>query len=149
MNLLDELTIGPLAAELTPLIAAGDDSAIYAVLHRKDIAVDGVVTAHDIQQYLMLCDLLLPIEESTATACKTATRALELFPEFRTSIPEVKAKLISVLDNLVAETLIPDFTEVHKATILTMSQTFISRAEQIGINPSENDIAVARLEITQ
>ena len=54
MSLLDELTTGPLAAELAPLIAAGDDGAIYAALHRKDIVADGSVTAHDIQQYLMI-----------------------------------------------------------------------------------------------
>lgn len=143
MSLLDELTTGPLAAELAPLIAAGDDGAIYAALHRKDIVTDGSVTAHDIQQYLMLCDLLIPIEESTAASCKTATRALSLFPVFRTNIPEVKAKLISVLDGLVAETLIPDFTETHKATILAMAQTTVSRAEQIGVNPTIQDIAQA------
>ena len=141
VDLHTELTTGPLAAELAPYITNGDDGAIYNILHRRDIIVDGSITAHDIQQYLMLIDLLIPIEESTAVSCKTAARALSLFPVFRTQIPEVKAKLISVLDGLVAETLIPDFTEIHKATILAMAQTVISRAEQIGINPTIQDIA--------
>lgn len=141
--LSDELTTGPLAAELAPLIAEGNDGAIYDALHRKDIVTDGSVTAHDIQQYLMLCDLLIPVEESTAASCKTATRALALFPVFNTQIPEVKSKLISVLDGLVAEVLIPDFTETHKATILAMAQTVVSRAEQLGISPSVQDIAQA------
>jgi hypothetical protein len=81
----------------------------------------GNLTAHDIRQYLMLVDLLLPIEASSSDTCKAATRALEVFPIFDMTNPMIAGKFTQVLDGLVADALIPDFTEVHKATILSLS----------------------------
>lgn len=143
MNLHDELTTGPLASELAPLIGAGNDSAILAVLNRKDIPAKKPVTAHGIRQYLMLVDLLLPIEASNATSCIATKRALEIFESFDLSNPVILAKFTQILDGLVAETLIPDFTEQHKADILSLGDTLISRAEQLGITVTIQDIAQA------
>jgi hypothetical protein len=84
--------------------------------------VTGDATAHDIRQYLMLVDLLLPIEASTSPTCKAATRALEIFPVFDLSNPMIAGKLGQVLDGLVADNLVPDFTEEHKLTILSLAQ---------------------------
>lgn len=80
----------------------------------------GDLTSHDIRQYLMLADLLLAIEASDTPACKAATRALGVFPVFDLSNPMILGKFSQVLDGLVADELIPDFTETHKATILTI-----------------------------
>lgn len=84
--------------------------------------VTGSVTAHDIRQYLMLVDLLLPIEAATTPACKAATRALDVFPVFDLSIPMIAGKFEQVLDGLVADELVPDFTDTNKATILSLAQ---------------------------
>lgn len=144
MLLLTEIQNGPLAAELLPYVQEGNHTAIANIFNRKDITADGKVSAHDIQQYLMLMDLLLPIETSSADSCKVATRALTLFPTFDTSNPLIKAKLIQVLSGLVAETLIPDFTEDHKTVILSLALINISRAEQLGIYPvTHSDVALA------
>lgn len=132
MDLYDELTSGPLASELAPHIAAGNDGAIFDILHRKDIPSKGKVTAHDIRQYLMLNDLLLPIEASNALSCLATKRALEVFPILDLSIPAVLSKFEQVLDGLVAETLIPDFTEQHKTDLLSLGDILVSRADQIG-----------------
>ena len=141
--LSDELTTGPLAAEIAPLITAGDDGAILAVLNRKDISRLGRITAHDIKQYFSLIDLRIPIKDSTAASCRAVTLALEDFPVFDLTIPAILVKFEAMLDALVAEDLIPDFTETHKQTILYLATETISRAEQLGIHPTTQDIAQA------
>ena len=144
MSLAEELTSGPLAAELAPHIAAGADGECAAVLNRADIPAKGKVASHDIRQYLMLVDLLLAIESSSQPSCLAAKRALEVFPIFDLSNPMILGKFTQVLDGLVAEELIPDFTEVHKAVILSLADTLISRAEQAGLgNVTASDIARA------
>ncbi len=143
MSLLDELTTGPLAAELAPHITAGADGVVAAILNRKDIAAKGSVSSHDIRQYLMLVDLLIAIEASPQPACVAAKRALEVFPIFDLSNPMILGKFTQVLDGLVAETLIPDFTETHKAVILSLADTLISRAEQAGLGNIDH-MAVAK-----
>lgn len=143
MTLHDELTTGPLAAELAPLIADGNDGAILAVLNRKDIPAKGKVSAHDIQQYLMLHDLLLTIESSQTLSCIATKRALEIFPTFDLSNPTILAKFDQILTGLEQDTLLPDFTGQHKADLLAMGDVLISRAEQLDITPTITDIAQA------
>lgn len=143
MTLLDELTTGPLAAEIATFIASGDDGAILAILNRKDIASPGRITAHDIKQYFSLIGLRIPIMDSPAPSCREVTVALEDFPVFALTIPEVYAHFVAVLDALVAETLIPDFTEEHKQTILYLASTTVSRADQLDFPVSIQAIAQA------
>ncbi len=143
MSLLEELNSGPLAVELAPHIAVGADGVVAAILNRKDIAAKGSVSSHDIRQYLMLVDLLIAIEASPQPACIAAKRALEVFPIFDLSNPMILGKFSQVLDDLVAEELIPDFTEVHKLTILSLADTLISRAEQAGLGHVDH-MAVAK-----
>lgn len=143
MTLHDELTTGPLAAELAPLIADGNDGAILAVLNRKDIPAKGKISAHDIQQYLMLHDLLLTIESSQTLSCIATKRALEIFPTFDLSNPAVLVKFDQILTGLEQDTLLPDFTAQHKADLLAMGDVLISRAEQLDITPTITDIAQA------
>lgn len=147
MNLIDELTTGPLAMELAPLIADGNDSAVLSVLNRRDIPAKGPVTTSSIKAFLFAAGLWNTIKHGTSVACEDAVDALTLFDTFELGNPVYLARLTQVLDALVAEPLVPDFTETHKAMILAMGDMLISRAEQIGIQPTENDIAVARLEI--
>ncbi len=142
-TLSEELTTGPLAVELAPHIQAGADGVVAAILNRADIAAKGSVSSHDIRQYLMLVDLLIAIESSPQPACVAAKRALEVFPIFDLSNPMILVKFTQVLDGLVAETLIPDFTEVHKLTILSLADTLISRAEQAGLGHIDH-MAVAK-----
>ena len=129
--------------ELQPFIVEGNDGAILEVLNRKDIPTKGKVSAHDIQQYLMLHDLLLSIESSPAISCQATKRALDIFPSFDLSNPLILVKFDAILTGLEQEVLIPDFTAQHKADLLALGDTLISRAEQIGINPTIEDIAQA------
>jgi hypothetical protein len=141
--LYDEITTGPLAAELAPLIQAGDDVSIVAALNRKDIPAKGKLSSQDIKQYLSLIGLRLPILDSVAPACREASLALEDFESFDLSNALILSKFTDILDGLVAEALIPDFTETHKATILFLANKTISRAEQLNIDCSIQAIATA------
>lgn len=143
-QLATELSTGPLAQEIAPHLASGNDGAIYGILTRKDIERLGRISAHDIKQYFSLIDLRLPILDSTAPSCRAVTLALEDFPIFDLTIPEVQTKFVSMLDALVAETLIPDFTETHKNTILYLATETVSRADQLKLNVSIENIAQAR-----
>ena len=143
MGLAEELATGPLADELAPHIAAGADGVVAAILNRADIPAKGKVLSHDIRQYLMLVDLLIAIEASPQPACVAAKRALEVFPIFDLSNPMILGKFEQVLDGLVAEELIPDFTETNKAVILSLADTLISRAEQVALGHIDH-MAVAK-----
>ena len=142
-TLQTELTSGPLAAELAPFVASGNEAAISEIMNRQDITVKGKLLTHDIRQYLMLVDLLLPIEAGLDPACKTASRALDIFPQFDLSNSMILAKFSAILDGLVADALTPAFTATTKATLLAMADRQISRAEQLGITISDLDIRKA------
>lgn len=139
-ELLNEITNGPLATELSSALAAGDDVTIYNALTRKDIDSPGEITSHDVRQYLMLNDLLQTIEVSDTAVCKAATRALEIFPVFKLTIPEVLTKFTAILDGLVNEPLVPAFTATHKAELLALASTKVSRAQQLGISITNKNI---------
>lgn len=140
--LSDELTT---STELAPLVAANDFEGILTVLNRKDISVLGNLSVHIVKRYVSLIGLRLPILDSPAQSCREFNLALEDFKDtgFDLTNTYIYAKVISVLDALVAETLIPDFTEVHKLTLLSFGNKLISRAEQLNINPTIADISAA------
>lgn len=136
----DEMVTGVLSVEIAPLVTAGDVEGILAALTRKDISVYGKVSSHDIKQYFSLIGLRLPIINSTSPTCKEVTQALIDFDTFDLSIPMILVKFTAILDGLVADTIIPTFTETDKATILGMANVVISRIDQLGIKISEYDI---------
>jgi hypothetical protein len=143
IDLLDEFTNGPLADELAPLIQSADYDGILAILNRKDITVYGNLSVHNVKRYVSLIGLRLPILDSTQLSCREFNLALEDFKDsgFDLSNPYILAKITAVLDALVAENLIPDFTEEHKLALLSFGNKLISRVEQLGINPTRQDIA--------
>lgn len=133
--LYDELTKGPLAEELAPLILSRMDLQIYNIMNRKDILIYGKLLVHDVKQYISLLGLRIPILDSTALSCREFNLALDDFKEsgFDLSNPYIYTKIVQVLDALVAEPLIPDFTEENKLFILSIGQKLVSRADIIGV----------------
>jgi len=140
--LSQELASGPLAAELAPFIADGNDGAIVNILTRKDITVYGVIRTTDIQRYLFLKGFLLKIEAKTNDTFKQVSRALELFPFFTLSQAEDLAAFTGLADALIADPEL-GFTEQNKTDLLAMAETNISRAEQLGITVTIQDVAQA------
>lgn len=109
-----------ISADPAILALVPDTQAIADALSTGRTKVDKL-TAHDIRQYLMLVDLLLPIEAATTPACKATTHALDVFPVFDLTNPMILGKFTQVMDELVADELVPDFTEEHKQTILSLA----------------------------
>lgn len=142
MNILyDELTTGPLAAEIAPFKLTRNYAAINGIMNRKDIPAKGLLRSHDIKQYLSLISLRIAIRDSIAQSCKEASQALLDFEIFDLFNPLILAKFTAILDGLVAETtLVPAFTATHKLTILAMADKLISRADQLGISVTEYSI---------
>lgn len=163
MSLLDELTTGPLAAELAPLIAEGNDTAILRALNRKDIPGKKPITSHDIKAFFSVSGFMIPIMDSTSLACRETILNLNLFESFDVRNPAYLAKLTAILQGLVEETMLPDFIQPHMEYVLALGDTMKSRidvindalelaaqenrTEYVPFNPTENDIAVARLGI--
>lgn len=143
--LYDELTTGPLAEQIAPLIAAGDDEGIAVLLNTRDISAPGNLAVHDIKKYISLIGLRLPILDSQADSCRQFNLALEDFKEsgFDLGDPMIAGKVGQVLDALVAETSVTNFTEEHKATILSLANKQISRAEQLGIRADQSTVSKA------
>ena len=142
MTLHDELTTGPLAAELAPLIAEGNDGAILAVLNRKDIPAKGVIATKEIWKYLGVHRILRALETSNSEYCKEAIRNLEIFDTFELNDPEIFAVYATILSVLEMDESIP-FTAQHKVDLLAMGDVLISRAEQTGISPTLEAIRAA------
>lgn len=109
-----------ISADPAILALVPDTQAIADALSTGRTKVDKL-TAHDIRQYLMLVDLLLSIESNNTPACKAATHALDVFPVFDLTNPMILGKFTQVMDELVADELVPDFTEEHKQTILSLA----------------------------
>lgn len=116
---LDEIRAA-IAADSQLQALVPDTQAIADALSAGRTVV-GKLTAHDIRQYLMLVDLLLPIEAADSPACKAATRALDVFPVFDLSQPLIADKFAQVLEGLVADTSVPGFDESNKTAILAMA----------------------------
>lgn len=120
------------------IMALANDEAILAELNTKNITIKKAISAHDIQEYLMLTDDLELIEASASPECKRAARALQLFTQFdiahETKGASIEGKLSSILTDLVANDMLA-FTETDKSTILAMGSDDVSWASQNGYNP--------------
>lgn len=149
INLIEELTTGPLATELAPYIAIADEDSlktIKEIFERKDIVVPGNLSVHDIKQYISLLKLRLAILDSTTMPCREFNTAIEDFKDsgFDLSNELIYNRVVEVLDGLISdETLVPAFTETNKAILLSLGNKVVSRAEQLGVNISITDLVTA------
>ncbi len=142
-QLQQEILSGALALELAAFVESGDDGSILATLSRRDIAGKAPIPASQIKKYFSLRGLRIPIKEGTSLPCREATVALEDFESFDINDPYISAKLNDVLDGLIDDVLIPDFTPQDKAVVLSFGSAYISRLEQLGWNISITEIAQA------
>ena len=148
-SLLEELTTGPLATELAPLITAGADGAILAVLNRRDIETLGTIKTNPFVIWAAKTGQRAVIED-------TASNPLDPLRSIALSLQDlVRGNLDQGLDFSITDTsaMADTWLAAGKMTqpmyedLMALATVIISRAEQLGINLSENDIAVARMEI--
>ena len=132
--LSDELAL-PQYAGLTAQEAAD-------LLNTADIEMPGVVTRHDIQKYLVINGLWLPIKRSTDDAAILAVDALALFKSFNTADSNTLSTLSSILGGLVGG--VTEFMEADKTAILALGVKLTSRAAQLGIRVRPGTVEQAR-----
>ncbi len=116
-----------------PAYSGMTDQQIMNALNDKTIAAYIDVDPLDIEAYLMLYDLWIPIKEGTSLASKKTVEAFRLFKPLSFSDPVKRVKIIQILDGLVTDVTTPDFTSTHKDFILAMADSFISRADELGL----------------
>lgn len=142
IDLTEELLNGPLSSEFTNYIAINDIDSILSAFNRKDNIVRGKLTVHDVKQYISLLSLRTVFLDSTSLACREFNLALQdfLISGFDLSIQPIYNKIVSVLDAIVAESTIPQFTEEHKNILLSLGNRIVSRTEQLGVEITYEDI---------
>jgi hypothetical protein len=111
-----------------------NDAEIVDFFNAKSVVAKGSVETKLIKQYLILRDLRVAIKNGTSTACQQANLSLDDFETFDCSNPMILAKLTQVLDDLIADTLVPAFTVDDKNYILSLADTQISLAESLGLD---------------
>lgn len=144
-DLLTEFTTGPLANEIAPHIVSGNDGAIYDIMHRRDISVNGVISTNAFAIWAAKNGQRAVIQD-TADDKLDALRSVAL-----TLLDLLRGNLTQGLDmantdNLTLAdvwTAAGKMTGQQKQSLLDLSKKLISRAEQLGIQCTVADIAQA------
>lgn len=145
VNLFEELTTGPLADEIAPHIASGNDGAIYDIMHRRDIPVNGAISTNAFAMWAAKNGQRVVIQD-TADDKLDALRSVAL-----TLLDLLRGNLTQGLDLANADNIaLADawaaagkMTAQQKQSLLDLSSKMISRAEQLGIPCTVADIAQA------
>jgi hypothetical protein len=120
-----------------------DDAEIVDFFNVKSVPAKGSIETKLIKQYLILRDLRVVIKNGTSVACQQVNLALNDFDTFDCSNPMILAKLEQVLDDLIADTLVPAFVQADKDYILSLADTQISLAESLGLTVTFETVAHA------
>ena len=137
-TLLDELTAGPLAAELAQHVAAGDSGAIFAILHRKDINAPGFINRDKFNTWAVIYDERSNIEDhanNPASPVRSAALALRDVLQggsdgLHLEYPEIMA-LVEVW---------PYRDPAAKVELIARATVKVSRGDQLDLPVTELDI---------
>ena len=136
MTLLTEINTGPLAIELAPLVVANDYRGIANVLNRKDIVTTGSISVNKFAIWCAETGMRAAIADQAAnSASPLRSIALTLLDLLQGNLTPASLDL-SIPQNtemLHAWVLAGLLTTVQEQELITLSQTLISRAEQVGL----------------
>lgn len=145
-----EISAGPLAAELAPFIAAGDDIAVARILNRQDIPAKRRAPMPDLVNYLSDQGILANIADAAIdatnpghAAARKVVATLRLSTELGvTSINMERTANQSLIGNLVSAGLM---TEAQANGVKAVADILSSRAEiAFGQFVSPTDVSEAR-----
>jgi len=146
MTLLEEINTGPLATELEPLVLANDYRGIANVLNRKDILTSGSITVNKFAIWCAETGMRAAInDQATTPASPLRSIALTLLDLLQGNLTPASLDL-SIQQNvemLHAWVLAGLLTTEQEQELITLSKTYISRAEQIGLVVDANLVAEA------
>lgn len=135
-ELKTEITSGPLATELAPLVAAGNDGKVAAILNDKRYTRTERVPLRDIVRYLLDNGVWLTIVDKAAEqAVSPAKSSARMFIEvqkmgFVESLDMSRPSSQGMLSALVAA---GTMTAAHQAAITNRGFVPASRAEVMGL----------------
>ena len=136
MTLLTEINTGSLATELEPLVLANDYRGIANALNRKDILTSGSITVNKFAIWCAETGMRSAIDDqATNPASPLRSIALTLLDLLQGNLTPASLDL-SIEQNkamLHAWVLTGLLTTAQEQELITLSQTYISRAEQIGL----------------
>lgn len=149
-ELKTEIQTGPLATELAPFMAAGDDLSVAKILNRQDIASKKNVSLDNLANYLseqgVLANIADAANDATNTGHAAARKAIATLRLSR----ELGIKAIN-MQRPANQTLISNLVSAGLMTagqangVKALADTLSSRAEIVfGQSVSPNDVSEAR-----
>ena len=146
MTLLEEIQNGPLAAELSSFVAANDYRGIANALNRKDILTSGSITVNKFAIWCAETGMRATINDQASNpASPLRSIALTLLDLLQGNLTPASLDL-SIDQNkamLHAWVLAGLLTTAQEQELITLSQTYISRAEEVGLTVDANLVAEA------
>jgi hypothetical protein len=146
MTLLEEIQTGTLANELAPLVTANDYRGIANALNRKDIVTSGSITVNKFAIWCAETGMRAAINDQASTpASPLRSIALTLLDLLQGNLTPASLDLSIAqnVDMLHAWVLAGLLTNEQEQQLIVLSQTLISRAEQIGLTVDANLVAQA------
>lgn len=150
LELKAEIQTGPLAAELAPFVAAGNDLQVAAILNRQDIAGKKRAAMTDLVNYLSdqgilanIADAALDTAATGHAAARKVVATLRLSTELGvTNINMERAGNQALIGNLVSAGLM---TGAQANGVKALADTLLSRAETLwGRSISANEVSETR-----
>lgn len=144
MTLLEEIQSGLLATELEPLVTANDYRGIANALNRKDILTAGSIMVNKFAIWCAETGMRAAINDQASNpASPLRSIALTLLDLLQGNLTPASLDL-SIQQNvemLHAWVLAGLLTTKQEQELITLSQTYISRAEQVGLIVDANLVA--------
>jgi len=119
-----------LQAKITADHAGDTDEEIVIALNNKNITGKQPIESYEIKRYMFLKNCWISVKKGSSVAAEMAVDGLEFFERFDIRISENEVALSNVLDDLVSDTLIPEFQAEHKAGILALGVIMESWADR-------------------
>lgn len=146
MALYNELTTGPLSSEIAQYITSGNDGAIFDILNRKDIPVNSSVNINTFAIWCASTGMRASIQDQ-ANNVNSPLRsiALTLLDLLQGNLNPPALDLSNSINVAMVEAWVTAglLTSVQRDELLNLSKKLISRAEQLGIVVTIENIANA------
>ena len=144
--LLEEITAGPLAAELAPFVSIHDYRAIANRLNQADIPTPGSIMVNKFAIWCAETGMRAAIADQAAQELSPLRSiALTLLDLLQGNLtpPSLDLSITQNTEMLHAWVLAGILTVEQEQQLIDLSQTYISRANQIGLVVDANSVAEA------
>lgn len=146
MSLYDEIMTGPLAAELAPHVASGNDAAITEILNRKDIDAYGYISNDDFSIWAAKTGQRAVIDDTAANSSdplRSVALALQDLLRGNLSSGQLNFSRQDNIDMANAWLSLGKMTQEAYDSLFALAATKISRSEQLKISVTHIDVATA------